>query len=138
MSEVETLGKLRKALPGIQQLLEGYARSAAEALEKLGSEEEDPARRSRFDRLRSDALGLAAHLQRTYLRQVEEALEELSGLSLQTRMGRLALRLLERFKPDFTPLDLCRAVLDDLLGATQARRGYLVLTRGSVGEVEVV
>src|SRR5262249_17658113 len=52
--------------------------------------------------------------------------------------GRLALRLLERFKPDFTPLDLCRAVLDDLLGATQARRGYLVLTRGSVGEVEVV
>jgi transcriptional regulator with GAF, ATPase, and Fis domain len=138
MSEVETLGKLRRALPGIQQLLEGYARSAADTAEKLASEEADPARRVRLERLRSDALGLAAHLQRTYLRQVEEALEELAGLSLQTRMGRLALRLLERLRPDFTPLDLCRAVLDDLLGATQARRGYLVLCRTSVEEVEVV
>ena len=138
MSEVETLGKLRRALPGIQQLLEGYARSAADALEKLAAEEGDPEHRSRLERLRSDATGLSEHLQRTYLKQVEEALEDLAGLSLQTRMGRLALRLLERLKPDFTPLDLCRAVLDDLLGATRARRGYLVLCRGSVEEVEVV
>lgn len=138
MSEVETLGKLRRALPGIRQLLEGYARTTADAMEKLAAEESEPARKSRFDRLRLDAEGLAQHLERTYLKQIDEALEDLSGLSLQTRMGRLALRLLERLTPDFTALDLCRAVLDDLLGATRARRGYLVLCRRSIDEIDVV
>jgi Nif-specific regulatory protein len=138
MSQVETLEKLQRALPGIRQMLEAYARTAAEALGSLAESESEPARRGRLERLRLDAQGLVQHLLRTYVRQAEAALEELRGIGLASRMGRLALRLLERLRPDFTPLDLCRTLLDDLLGATRARRGYVVLCRASVDEVEVV
>ncbi len=131
-------GDLHLALEGTRQLLYQFAESSRQSAEALASTESDPARAQALRQMGDDAQALWEHLEQTYLKKLEKCTTDLARMRLQTRMGQLALRLLERLEPDFTALDLCKAVLDDLMEDTGALRGFLVLTRDGGEEVEIV